>query len=204
MVKVKVCGITNSEDALFCERAGADALGFIFFPGSRRYISPEKAKAIISNLSPLTVKVGVFVNNTEDEIRLIAAVTGINIIQLHGDENEYFFQDAHLPVIKAYRIKEASDFSRWTYPERITPLFDSYSSTAYGGTGVSLQYEEIPDELCARSIIAGGISEANIERVIARNPMGIDLVSSLESAPGKKDYRKVEQFFNKLYKYQVK
>ncbi|MCC6549586.1 MAG: phosphoribosylanthranilate isomerase [Ignavibacteriaceae bacterium] len=204
MVKVKVCGTTNLEDALFCEKQGANALGFIFYPQSKRYIKPEDAKTIIRKLSPFTTKVGVFVNHTREEIRQIAEITGIQVIQLHGDEEESFFQDSPLPLIKAYRIKEAADFKAWNFPEHLTPLFDTYSSAAYGGTGVSFRYEDIPADLCKRSIIAGGVSLENIERVIALNPMGIDLVSSLEITPGKKNFTKTELFFNKLYSIQEK
>lgn len=203
MVKVKICGITNQEDALFCERAGANALGFIFFERSKRYIEPGDARDIIRRLSPLTVKAGVFVNHTEDEIMRISALTGITAIQLHGDEVEGFLEDSPLPLIRAYRIKDASDFSKWNYPRRLTPLFDTHSDISYGGTGIPFRHEDIPSELRSRSIIAGGISAENIEGVLKLKPMGVDLVSSLESTPGKKDFLKVQQFFTKLYQYQV-
>lgn len=204
MVKVKICGTTNLEDALFCERAGADALGFIFYPQSKRYITPKKAASIIKRLSIMTEKVGVFVNFTKLQIELIAEETGITSLQLHGDESEYFMKNSVFPIIRAYRIAESTDFTKFKFPNRVVPLFDSYSHSSYGGTGKSFIYEDIPAKICRRSFIAGGISADNFERVLALNPMGIDLVSSLESSPGKKDFTKVEQFFNKLHTYQAK
>jgi len=196
--KIKICGITNTEDALLCEESGADALGFIFYEQSKRYITPERASLIISELKPLTTPVGVFVNHSPAEIEKICIATGIRTVQLHGDYPDAAIEQLTFPVIKTFRIGADFDFSTVRQTRSYTPLFDTFAADLYGGTGVSYDYTIIPEKLRSSSIIAGGISVENVEDVLKLRPYGIDLVSSLEQMPGKKDVKKVKEFFLKV------
>jgi len=198
-LKVKICGITNIEDAQLCENLGADALGFIFHKKSKRFIRPETAGKIISKLSPFTLKVGVFVNGTPEEINKTAKEIKLNVVQLHGEEIPDMISEINLPVIKSFRIKDGFDFSILKKFENLRFLFDTYSEKEYGGTGKTFNWELIPGELRNKIILSGGISINNIEEVYKKvKPVAVDLSSSLESAPGKKDKEKVKEFFNKI------
>ena len=198
-MKVKVCGITNLEDALLCEKEGANALGFIFYRQSKRYISPEDAEEIVKKLSPFTAKVGVFVNERTAVIDEIIEKTKINVVQLHGDENENYCMEIKLPVIKSFRIKENFDFESVFKYKNADYLLDAYSENNFGGTGKTFKWDLIPMNLKNKIILSGGISENNIEKVFRNiSPSAVDLSSSLESMPGKKDKEKVKSFFKKF------
>ncbi len=198
-MKVKVCGITNLEDALLCESEGADALGFIFYKKSKRYIKPNTAKEIIEHLSPFTMKVGVFVNDSPDFINETAKNLHLNIVQLHGEETPDMVSRINFPVIKSFRINGKFDFPILKqYPASFF-LFDTFSNSEYGGTGKTFNWKLIPDELKSKIILAGGISINNIEEIIKNvKPAAVDLSSSLEVKPGRKDNKKVKEFFNKI------
>jgi phosphoribosylanthranilate isomerase len=198
-MKVKICGITNLDDALICEKEGADAIGFIFYRQSKRYILPKDAAEITGKLSPFTAKVGVFVNEEVSVITEIVEKTNINIVQLHGDENEDYCLQINLPVIKSFRIREGFDFDKITKYKNVNYLLDSFAENNYGGTGSSFNWELIPMNLKNKIILSGGISEKNIEYIFKNiSPSAIDLSSSLESKPGKKDERKIKSFFSKI------
>jgi len=198
-MKVKICGMTNLNDALLCESSGADALGFIFFKKSKRYIEPELAKNIINHLSPFTMKVGVFVNESVDFINETAFLLNLNSVQLHGEESFEIIRNINIPVIKSLRINNEFDFSILKkYPDTCF-LFDTYSESVYGGTGKTFSWELIPDEIKSKIILAGGISINNIEDIFNNiKPAAVDISSSLESEPGKKDNEKVREFFKKI------
>lgn len=198
-MKVKICGITNLNDALLCQSSGADALGFIFYPESKRYIPPEDALKIITNLSPFIMKVGVFVNELPDKINSIASKLKLNAVQLHGDETPETASKINYPVIKSFRITEQFDFSILQEYKNIYPLLDAYSKKQYGGTGISFNWEMIPEQYKNKIILAGGVSSDNIEEIMRDvKPAAVDLSSSLESEPGMKDKGKVTEFFRKV------
>ena len=198
-MKVKVCGITNLHDALLCEKEGANALGFIFYRQSKRYISPDEAERIIKKLSFFTTKVGVFVNEDISVINQIIEKTKINVVQLHGDEDEDYCMEIEFPVIKSFRIKENFDFESINKYKNVDYLFDAYSEDNFGGTGKTFNWELIPTEIKNKIILSGGISEKNIEKIFRDiTPSAVDLSSSLESEPGKKDKEKVKFFFKKF------
>ncbi len=198
-MKVKICGITNIEDALLCESLGADALGFIFYKGSKRFVEPDDAGKIISELSPFTLKVGVFLNESSEEINKTAKEIKLNAVQLHGNENPDMTSKINLPAIKSFRINDGFDFSILKEYENVSYLFDTYSEKEYGGTGKTFNWELIPDELRSKIILSGGISVNNIEEIYNNiKPAAVDLSSSLESKPGKKDKEKVKEFFKKI------
>jgi phosphoribosylanthranilate isomerase len=198
-MKVKVCGITNLDDALLCEKEGANALGFIFYGKSKRYIPPDVAEGIIKKLSPFTTKVGVFVNKDISVINQIVEKTKINVLQLHGDEDENYCMKIELPVIKSFRIKKNFDFKSIYKYKNVDYLFDAYSENNFGGTGKTFNWELIPTEIKNKIILSGGISEKSIEKIFRDiTPSAIDLSSSLESEPGKKDAEKIKSFFKKF------
>jgi phosphoribosylanthranilate isomerase len=198
-MRVKVCGITNIDDALLCESLGADALGFIFYPKSKRYIQPEKAKSIIENLSPFILKVGVFVDEDPDEINKIASEINLSAVQLSGDEDFTIINKLKRPVIKTFRIKNNFDFSQLEKFNGSSFLLDSHSKEEFGGTGQKFDWELIPNTLKNKIILAGGVSTENIEFIYKNiKPAAVDLSSSLEKEPGKKDEKKVREFFRKF------
>ena len=198
-MKVKVCGITNLRDALLCESSGASALGFIFYPKSKRYISSEDALKIIENLSPFTIKIGVFVNESSEKINGIASELKLNAIQLHGEETPLSTAEIKFPIIKSFRIKEHFDFSILHKYKNAYYLLDSFSKNQFGGTGIKFNWNVIPDKLKNKIILAGGVSSDNIEEIFNTiKPAAVDLSSSLESEPGKKDKEKVKEFFRKF------
>ena len=199
MVRVKVCGITNLEDALLCESEGADALGFIFYNKSKRYIKPDTVKEIIKHLSPFTMKVGVFVNESPHFINDTAKNLNLNIVQLHGEETPDIVNKVNFQVIKSFRINGEFNFTKLKQYPVSSFLFDTFSNSEYGGTGKTFNWKLIPDELKGKTILAGGVSINNIEEIIKSvNPAAVDLSSSLEAEPGKKDKEKVKDFFNKI------
>jgi phosphoribosylanthranilate isomerase len=198
-LRVKICGITNLEDALLCESLGADALGFIFYKRSKRFVAPEVVGKITSELSPFILKVGVFVNEDTNVINEIAVNSGLNVVQLHGDEKPEIISKINFPAIKSFRINNGFDFSILKEFEKASYLFDTYSEKEYGGTGKTFNWKLIPNELRGKIILSGGISVNNIEEIYTNiQPAAIDLSSSVECEPGKKDEKKVKEFFKKI------
>lgn len=198
-MKIKICGITNLEDAITCANLGADAIGFIFYKESKRYIEPDYAKSIIDELPPFLVKVGVFVNEKTDEVNRIAQKINLSMVQLHGDEEPEYTAKINYPVIKAFRVKEEFDFTILEKYRNCFYLLDSFSQTDFGGTGNKFNWNSIPNKLRNSIIIAGGISINNIERVsIEISPYAVDVSSSVEIEPGIKDLNKLKNLFKKF------
>jgi len=196
MVKVKICGITNLEDAQIAVDAGADALGFVFYPASPRHIFPEEASRIIRSLPPFVQTVGLFVNESADIINETADRCGLDIVQLHGDESPAFCQTIKRRLIKALRIKDMASLDAINDYQVSSFLLDAWSPDAFGGTGKTFNWEIA--ECAARKtriILAGGLTPANVADAIRRTgPYGVDVSSSLELSPGKKDPVKVIEF----------
>lgn len=198
-MKVKICGITNLPDALFCESAGADVLGFIFYKNSKRFIKPTTAAKIMKELTPFSVKVGVFVNEDYERVNELANKLRLNCVQLHGEEDQDYIDKISVPVVKSFRIYPGYEFFKLRQFKNITPLLDNYKEGVFGGTGSQFDWCEIPNDLRENVILAGGVSAENIETIIKEiKPYAVDLASSLESEPGIKDKSKVCVFFNKL------
>ncbi len=178
---------------------GANALGFIFYKESKRFIEPENAKKIISKLSPFTLKVGVFVNSSSEEINKTTSKLKLNAVQLHGDEKPEIIEGIDFPVIKSFGINGEFDFTILNEYKNVSFLFDSYSKEEFGGTGKNFNWDLIPKELDGNFILAGGISSENIEEIFNKvKPNAIDISSSVEKSPGIKDHKKVEEFFQKI------
>lgn len=198
-MRVKICGITNINDALLACELGANALGFVFYKNSKRYIDPYEAAKIIVQLPPFVTAVGVFVNSTIDEINLIEEISGIDFIQLHERNENYDSGDFYKPVIETFRIKNDFNFKQLPSSQAKYLLLDSFNENEFGGTGESFDWEIIPDLFKNKIILAGGISVDNIEQVFNKiNPAAVDLSSSIEEYPGKKSDKKLKEFFKKI------
>ncbi len=191
-MKIKICGITRLEDAQLCVELGVDAVGFIFYPKSKRYIPPENTKIITSSLPIFTHKIGVFVDEDVEEVNRIAEFVGLSGVQLHGNETvEYISQISH-PVIKSFGVDETFDFSTLNDFSHCGILIDVKDIEQHGGTGNSFNWDLIPKEIRRNVIIAGGVSPNNIAEIHEKiNPYGVDLSSSVEESPGIKDSDKI-------------
>ncbi|MDZ7757425.1 phosphoribosylanthranilate isomerase [Rhodohalobacter sp.] len=203
--KVKICGLTTLEDARFVSGALADYLGFIFYPDSPRYIEPAKAGAIINWLEG-PGKVGVFVNQPLDDVNSISKQTGIDYVQLHGNESPDYCALVEKPIIKAFHIKKDTDPAKLEsviepYLDQVDYLlFDTKSDTEWGGTGQTFNWkilEEISND--KPFFLSGGLNAKNVQDAIqAVEPYAVDLSSGLEESPGLKDFDKIELFFDKM------
>ena len=205
--RVKVCGITRLEFARYASGAMADYLGYIFWDKSPRYVKPSEAAVFISWLEG-PKNVGVFVNQSLDDVNEIARLTGIDMVQLSGNESPEYCQLIEKPVIKAFHISENA--TPLELNEKISPyneavdyfLFDTYTKDAYGGTGKKFNWEILKEvNTQIPFFLAGGLSTENIAKAIKTvNPYAIDISSSLESKPGIKDFEKMEHFFEEVQK----
>lgn len=196
-MQIKICGITRKEDAILCSQHGADAIGFIFYPKSKRYITPEAAKDIAHILPPFLMKIGVFVNETSSEVNRIAQLVGLNAVQLHGEESPKYIDQMTHPVIKCFGVDELFDFDKIDKYKNCEILLDVKDTEQFGGTGNSFNWNLIPDDLRNKVIIAGGVSSNNIKDIYSTiNPGAIDLSSSVEISPGIKDKNKIIEILN--------
>lgn len=208
MVKVKICGITNLEDAQAAVRFGASAVGFLFFKESRRYVSPRKARDIISCLPKDILKVGVFVNGKEKDIHWAADFCKLDILQFHGDESPKFCERfSNYKVIKALRLKRKRDLkAALRYNNSVFAfLFDAYTKVGRGGTGEQFDWELLTDReeegITLPVFLAGGLTDKNVSEAIEiARPDWVDVSSSVEARPGKKDSDKVEKFIKAVRK----
>lgn len=196
MVEIKICGITNISDARVAAECGADALGFIFYPNSQRYVAPEKAKEIIGELRHETIRVGVFVNHDVQEVKEIVQFCGLDLIQLHGDEPpEYCAQFPASSLIKAISCRTEEEVLKSRSYAVAAILMDACDAEHYGGTG-KLSDWRLASRLREMHplILAGGLNEENIRKAIETvRPQAVDVNSGVEMSPGKKDPRKVRE-----------
>ena len=191
-MRIKICGITSLEDALSTINAGADALGFVFYEKSPRYITADKAKKIISELPPFVEKVGLFVNADAKSINEISKASGITLIQLHFDVSDALCKELELPYIKVIRAQSEEDIKANPREYR---LVDAYCE-AYGGAGKRLNLEWFKDVDCSKIILAGGLTPSNVKECLAYNFYGLDVSSGVEISKGVKDAAKVSAFIN--------
>lgn len=201
MVQVKICGITRPEDAHAAVEAGADALGFVFYPPSPRYITPERAAPIIDELPPFVTTVGLFVDVPLGTVHEIATRCRLDRIQLHGSEPPSFCSQVKLPVIKAFRIKNADSLTPLPDYRVSAYLLDAYVEGALpGGTGASFVWDlALRVKPYGPLILAGGLTPENVEEAIAQtHPYGVDVSSGVESAPGIKNHQKVRSFIRRV------
>lgn len=196
MIKIKICGIINLEDAMAAANAGADALGFNFYKKSPRCIDPAKAAEIIQQLPPFMVPVGIFVNEREEKIREILAVTGVQAVQLHGDESPEFCQRFGGRVIKAFQVKDKESLKNMAHYRVGAFLLDSYRDGIRGGTGTTFDWHlAVVAKTFGRVILAGGLNPENVaEAVKLVQPYGVDAAGGVEKETGIKDHGKLKKF----------
>ena len=201
--KVKICGITRLEDALFAQASGADALGFVFHPSSPRYIRAEDARDIISRLKNKIIKIGVFVNPKASEVKRIAKLCRLDVLQFHGDETpDFCHKFPSCKIIKAFRVKDKSSLSRLSdYHEAVDYyLFDAFSPVGLGGTGKRFNWGLLKmAKIDKPFFISGGLTSKNVVSAIkALNPDWVDVSSGVEKSSGIKDKKKMRNFINKV------
>ncbi len=200
ITKVKICGITSAEDAAVAVEAGADALGFVFYRKSPRYIEPLVAKQIIMGLPPLVTAVGVFVDEEQQVVRSLMDDCGLALAQLHGQESAVYCQELGRPVLKALRVKDRSSFLALAEFQGRAGVrgfvLDAFSDQAYGGTGQVIDWELAAEVArAAHILLAGGLTPDNVATAIQSvQPYGVDVSSGVEREPGRKDHEKVRAF----------
>lgn len=199
MVRIKICGITNLDDALLAAKLGADALGFIFYPKSPRYVAPNAAREIIAHLPPFVTSVGVFVDEAEAVVRDLAAQAGLDWVQVHGQESPDYCRSLGRRVIKGFRIKDESSLKDLEPFQGAVQAFllDTYKKGQVGGTGESFDWRLAREaKKYGQIILAGGLTPENVAQAIqVAQPQAVDTASGTEAAPGKKDPAKLRDFF---------
>lgn len=199
-VRVKICGVTNLEDAHAAIQAGAHAVGFILYAGSARYVTAAAASRIIAQLPPFISKVGVFVNEPFESILQMANSIGIDTIQLHGEETPELcdcLSRERFKTIKAFRIKDQSSLDTMQKFRTSAYLLDSYVPGQLGGTGAKFNWEIAVQAVKFGTpiILAGGLVPENVRDAASKvGPFGVDVSSGVESSPGKKDHAKIRAF----------
>jgi len=189
-MRTKICGITSLEDALVAIDAGADALGFVFYEKSPRYVTPQQAQSIIEKLPPFVEKVALFVNEDAQTIDTICQKVGATLAQLHFDVSETFCSSLTTPYIKVTRAKNAQDILEYSDEYR---LVDAYCE-AYGGEGKRINIEWFESVDCSKIILAGGLDSLNVASLKEYGFYGVDVSSGVEKSYGKKDAKKVKDF----------
>jgi len=197
---IKICGITRVEDAQRAVECGANALGFIFWPTSPRFIDPFRARAIVASLPAFVTTVGVFVNQPADYINGVASLAGLGAVQLHGDEDAAFAASIRRPVIKALAFgNHGADIGVW--PARYTLLLDAHDPDQRGGTGRTIDWAGAASIAASRrAILSGGLRPENVTAAMsAVKPFGVDVSSGVEDAPGIKNHERLQALFEAIH-----
>lgn len=195
--RIKICGITRMQDAECAVNTGADALGFIFWPASPRFIRPEDARAIVRALGPFVATVGVFVNPSPDKVRRAVSEAGISTLQFHGEEVAGFCAGFGLPYVKGFKVGPGVDLinSAAQYADAAGWLFDAFDPRLVGGTGETFDWSLIPRKLARPLVLSGGLHAGNVGDAIRRaHPFAVDVSSGVEAAKGIKDAVKIAAF----------
>ena len=200
IVKVKICGLTNYEDAAAAIHMGADILGFNFYPESPRYIPPQEAIKIIDKLPVFADIAGIFVDANMQEIHKTINLCQLNWVQLHGDETPQFcgqLASYNVKTMKAIRVRSQADIRQANEYFTDAILLDAFDPQKYGGTGLTFDWNII-GHINKRIFLAGGINPDNVISAIELGVYGIDICSGIEERPGKKDHKKMKLLFDKI------
>ena len=194
--KIKVCGMTSLEDTLVAVEAGADAVGFIFYKKSPRSVTIKTVCEIVDELPPFVDAIGIFVNESAEQINKIADRCKLDRVQLHGDETPAFCKKIRRRVIKAIRVKDIQSLKKLSDFPVSGFLLDAFSEDQRGGTGKVFDWNLVhPAKKYGAVILAGGLTPNNVRQAIHRvKPYGVDVCSGVESQPGIKDHKKVKAF----------
>ena len=201
-IQIKICGVTKLKQALSCVEMGADLIGLNCWNGSSRYIIPEIIREIVLELPESAKTVGIFVNESPDSINGIMKQTGMDWVQLHGDEPLETCEKLEFPWFKAFRVSAKFKMSLIKHYKQETFLVDAYSKYHFGGSGQKINIDLARKASgLGKMILAGGLTPDNIEEAIEKvKPWAVDVCSGVESKPGIKDMRLVEKFINKIIK----
>ena len=194
-MRTKICGITSYEDAIMAIDAGANALGFVFYEKSPRFLTPLQAKEIIHKLPPFVEKVALFVNADAHTVNFTCKEVGATLAQIHFDADESFYEALEVPHIKVTRAKKKEDILQ--YPDEYR-LVDAYCE-AYGGAGKQINMDWFKDIDCSKIILAGGLNPQNIIQLKAYGFYAFDVSSGVEITHGKKDPKKVKEFIQNAH-----
>jgi len=199
--KIKICGITNEEDALVAAKLGANFVGFIFYNKSPRSVSPEKVAKISQKLPAIVRKVGVFVNAEKEFIDSTIKTAELDFLQLHGDESPKFCEGFSVPVIKAFRIKNKIDLQKINDYSTEYVLLDAFQEGKFGGTGkeIDLSVLENVNSSGKKIFLSGGLTAENVCNAIKKvKPFAVDVASGVEAKPGEKDLKKMKKFIESI------
>ena len=199
-VKVKICGMTNLKDVKVAVDGGVDAVGFIFYKKSPRSVTMQAVREIVLELPPFVDSVGVFVNETAEQINKIADHCKLDRVQLHGDESPAFCKKIRRRVIKAIRVKDIQSLKKLSDYPVSSFLLDTFSEDQYGGTGKVFDWNlAYPAKKYGPIILAGGLTPINVHQAIQRiQPYGVDVCSGVESQPGIKDHKKMKAYLKNV------
>jgi len=198
MTRVKFCGFTHQDDVAQAVALGADALGFVFYGPSSRYVSPEHAQTLTRSVPAFVTRVGLFVNEEAETVQRIFEIARLNLIQYHGEESPEFCDAIGLPYIKAFRVRKGMDLRTEMdrYPNASGFLLDAHVKGQPGGTGERFDWELIP-HTHAPIILAGGLTPDNAKDAIDQvAPWALDVSGGIETKPGRKDPDKMARFMN--------
>jgi len=194
--RIKICGLMREEDVDAAVAAGADAIGFVFFPASPRYVTPQRAAELAKRIPPFVDVVGLFVNETPEVVRAACATLPINVLQFHGDEDAAYCRQFSRPWLRAARVRaglDLVDFDR-SFPDARGLLLDAFVE-GYGGGGHIFDWTLIPPELPSFLVLSGGLTAANVGEAIRRvRPVAVDVSSGVEMSKGIKDHSKIAAF----------
>lgn len=200
--RVKICGITNLEDALKAAELGADSLGFIFYKKSPRHINPRTAGLIIRELPPFVTPVGVFVDEELPKVVATAAETGICTVQLHGNEPPEYCERLGIKAIKAIRVRDMADINRLRPYNVSAYLLDTFKEGVHGGTGETFDWDiAVEAKALGRIILSGGLNPENVSEAVEKvQPYAVDACSGIEikDRPGRKDHAKLKEFMERV------
>ena len=194
---VKICGITRLEDALSAIRAGAHAIGFVFYAPSPRYVPPEDAGRIIRALPPFITTVALFVDATAEEVHAALRLAPVQLLQFHGTEPPDFCRQFGRPYLKAVRMGPETDLLQYAerYHDAKALLLDAYVEGLHGGSGVAFDWNRVPPDLPLPIVLSGGLTPANVGEAVRRvRPCAVDVSSGVESARGIKDAARIAAF----------
>ena len=197
MTRVKICGITNLNDAQMAVNAGASALGFIFDKKSPRYVSPSKVRPIVEALPPFVTPVGVFVNCSEHAVRDICRLARVATVQFHGEESPgYCKRFNHFKIIKAFRVSDVFDFKSVLQYKVDAYLFDTFQEETPGGTGKTFNWDLLKNYKFDKPVIlSGGLNPENVRQAVETvRPYAVDVSSGVEKSPGVKSYQLIQAF----------
>ena len=195
-MRIKICGLTREADVDAAIAAGADAIGFVFYPPSPRYVTPLRAAELVKRIPPFVDVVGLFVNESPESVRAACAALPINVLQFHGDEDAVYCRQFSRPYLKAARVRPGIDlveFAR-SFPDARGLLLDAFVD-GYGGGGHVFDWTLIPPDLPGYLVLSGGLTATNVGDAIKRvQPVAVDVSSGVEMSKGIKDHSKIAAF----------